>query len=293
MVKFIGIDDFEKIFAMELSPYVKEKIKGYKFEYAELSSKEELYYLILLADTIKGLEDDSKAGPWRMSAWDSGWDENVSCYNTIPKYFGKYPVVRWNGRLIKPVSKNFEYYMLCIIQHWLFDRYMRLASSIYEFGCGTGHNLTRVKEVNKKATIYGFDWASSAVKLVKSLGFYGAQFDMFNPDYSVKIKNNSVIVTVASMEQLGTNFILFADYLINQKPNVVIHIEPINELLNTNNLLDDLSIRYAEKRNYLNGYLPYLQSLEKVGKIKLLQTQRTYIGSLFIDGYSIIVWCPV
>ena len=72
-----------------------------------------------------------------------------------------------------------------------------------------------------------------------------------------------------------------------------IHIEPIEELLDKNILLDYLSIKYFEKRNYLSGFLSGLKKLEKQNKIKILKADRNNIGSLFIEGYSIIVWQPI
>ena len=88
--------------------------------------------------------------------------------------------------------------------------------------------------------------------------------------------------------------ILFSEelcYLYCKKPRYVIHIEPINELLNPeSSLLDYLSVSYAKKRNYLNGYLDYLRVMEDTGLINIICAERSHIGSLFIDGYSVIVW---
>mgnify|MGYP001314491039 CR=1 FL=1 len=59
-----------------------------------------------------------------------------------------------------------------------------------------------------------------------------------------------------------------------------------------NNLLDYLSIKYSEKRNYLKGFLSYLQNLNEKNKISIIKSERTYVGSIFIDGYSVIIWKP-
>ena len=78
----------------------------------------------------------------------------------------------------------------------------------------------------------------------------------------------------------------------NIKPKMVIHLEPIAELLPQNNLLSYLSTKYFQKRNYLNGYLAFLRKQEKSGKIKIHLTSRMPFGSLYIEGYSLIVWSP-
>jgi len=77
-----------------------------------------------------------------------------------------------------------------------------------------------------------------------------------------------------------------------QKPAMCIHVEPIAELLNENVLLDNLSCKYFRKRNYLHGFLCGLQELERRGQARIHRTQRTGIGSLFIEGYSVVVWSP-
>ena len=48
------------------------------------------------------------------------------------------------------------------------------------------------------------------------------------------------------------------------------------ELLDSTKLLDKLCIKYSEKRNYLKGYLPYLEQLESEGKIEIILKKRLY-----------------
>jgi hypothetical protein len=95
---------------------------------------------------------------------------------------------------------------------------------------------------------------------------------------------------VAALEQIGENFKDFVNFLLEKKPEICIHFEPIDELLDENKLIDSLSIKYFRKRNYLNGFLPYLEQLEKENKIEILNKQRIFSGSYFIEGHSLIVW---
>ena len=240
-----------------------------------------------------------QAGPARIVQWEKGWQENLDEGSVIPHYFGKYPVIRFKQDLIKPVNKIFEYHSLAVITYWLLEKYftpgvkeVHTPGVLYEFGCGTGHNLLRVREVNPRAEIWGLDWAKSSQKIIKRLGFKTAGFDLFKPDKGFKLRPNSSILTVAALEQLGKRFKPIVKYWRENKIKLVVNIEPINELLDKNNQWDKLSIKYAQKRNYLEGYLIYLRQLEKEGKIIIQRQQRSYIGSLFIDGYSIVVWSP-
>lgn len=294
--------DFAAIFQESLSTFVKEKIKKFNFLARKVSAQDRDKILLKIIRTI--LDPKLiKAGKHRQAQWEKGWSENLEAYvkhgeePLIPRYFGKYGVVRWKQQFLNPVSLNFEYNMLAVIQYWLFDKYLRLSNYIYEFGSGTGHNLLRVREVNPSAEIWGLDWARSSQEIIQKIRLEKADpnlnalnFDFFNPDTNFELNKKSAIFTVAALEQIGDNFQPFIDYLLKNKPEICIHIEPIAELLDENNLLDYLSIQYFKKRNYLNGYLSKLQQLEKKGKIKIHKAQRSFIGSLHIEGYSIMVW---
>jgi hypothetical protein len=84
----------------------------------------------------------------------------------------------------------------------------------------------------------------------------------------------------------------FVDFVLHAKPKIVINIEPMGEFLDSENLMDSLSLKYFAKRNYLTGYFDYLKSLEKKGEIIIHDARRSFLGSFFIDGYSIVVWSP-
>lgn len=305
-MKRLQVNEFEEIFGEKLSPYVVERINRYAFEYEDFSEidRDELIHLI-----IKTLLDPNvmKSGEHRKSEWEDGWGENLTeisqekgnINSIIPKYFNKYGAIRWRGKFIKPVSEKFEYQSLGIILDWLFDKYFRDYDSIYEFGCGPAYNLLRARETNKDAKLWGLDWAESSQAIIDKIrldgvdkNIFGHNFDYFNPDLDFNIDKNSIVFTVASLEQVGNKWDKFIDYLIEQKPSMCIHVEPVGEMLDDDVLLDYLSIQYFKKRNYLEGLLNGLRDREKQGKINILKTTRTHIGSLFIEGYSVIIWKP-
>jgi len=200
------------------------------------------------------------------------------------------------GNLIVAVDQNRSsdraLRMLYTIVDKYADKYMSKVMNIYEFGAGTGHNLLRMRLHNFFADLYGFDWARSSVKVMKRLGLTVKQFDFFNPDYKIVLEENSAVYTVAALEQTGNMYHAFVEYLLRNKPSIVVHIEPIPELLDKTKLIDYLSIKYMEKRKYLSDYLIYLKELERDGKIKILETRRSGIGSKMLDGYSVIAWKP-
>jgi SAM-dependent methyltransferase len=285
-----------------LTELAKEKISKYNFLYSDLAAEEHEMAINQIKEATK--KPPIISGKHRKKDWESGWRENALAYlksgslkEIVPKYFNKFPYVRWNNKLIKPETKNFEYEMLCALQYQVFSRWFHDCSHIYEFGCGTGHNLLRVNEAVTGCNLYGLDWSSSSQELIEYLKNDGkldcdsAKFDFFNPNYEYKIEENSGIYTMAALEQVGQNFKPFVDFLLYKKPRICVNIEPLVELFSPSDLeLDRLCVKYCERRNYLTGYLSFLRELEKDGKINILQCNRNSIGSLFIEGYSILVW---
>ena len=304
--KSLKASDFEKAFSDKLSARVRAKINGYNFVYTDIVPKERDYWIRRLVDVL--LDPNLVfSGKHRISQWEKGWGQNLGELDkrdkiaaVTPHYFGKYPIVRFNQAFIKPLSKNFERNTLYAIQNWLFDKYLKGADDIYEFGCGTGHNLLLAREYNPTAKICGLDWATSSQRIIDKLAkeladkrLFAHNFDFFAPDNKFKLGKNSVVYTVAALEQVGPYYGKFLNYLLKNKPKLCFHIEPIGELLDQNNLLDYLSVRYFEKRRYLQGFLDHLKKLEGAGKIRVIRAQRSFVGSLFIDGYSVIVWSPM
>lgn len=302
----LGPSDFEGVFERGLSDYVQKKISSYDFRYRYLNAKEWDECLLRSFKTL--LEEKlEEAGEHRLKRWNEGWGENLELFqkekalNAVrPGYFDKISFVRWKQDWVFPLSQDFEYRMLAVIQDWLFDKYFRAATDIYEFGCGTGHNLLRARDVNADARLFGLDWAESSQGLLEQIrlsgkdkNIHGHRFNFFEPDLNFKLAPGASVYTVAALEQVGERFEAFIQYLLSMKPATVVHIEPIEELLDSNHLLDFISIQYFRKRKYLRGLLPYLRDLEAQRQIKIERAERTWIGSFFIEGYSVIVWRPI
>ena len=301
----ISLAEFTDNLDLPASSYVKERFPKGDFQFENLSTDESNNAIL---DLIKNLERNlSFSGEHRKNAWENGWEEVYKNYektnsieSLIPQYFGKYPLVRWNKRLIRPRWPKMEYQMFGIMLDLIISNYLPNFENIFEFGCGTGHNLHRIRQIIPKANLFGLDFATTSQKTITRLALNtndsklnAVNFNYFKPNYEVEIPPNSAIITIASMEQTGSNYKEFVDFILKKKPALIINVEPISELLDANNLLDYISIKYMEKRNYLNNYLQHLDFLEKSSRIQILKRQRSGVGSYYIDGYSIVIWKPI
>jgi len=304
-MKKITVVDFEKVWQEKLSPFIKNKISKANLNYRTLKPFERDEAIkkmveFLVADFVVF------AGEHRHTQWEKGWSENLTDFkktgkieSITPRYFGKYPINRFRQELIYALSRDFEVQMLSILQYWIFEKYLRDFRTVYEFGCGTGHNLLRLREVNDKAELWGLDWAASSQKIIRGLSVIlndrklkSHNFNYFHPDKNFKLDSEGAIFTFASLEQTGNKYRKFIQYILKNKPALCVHIEPTSETLDPNNLLDFLSIKYFKKRKYIDGFIDHLRELEKKGRVRIHKVQRSYIGSFFIDGYSIIIWSP-
>lgn len=303
-MKNIELNEIENLWQFKASARFASDFKATDLSYSEISKSANNEAILRVLNALNS--DLIQVGAHRSGDWEKGWQENFENYkqsknlsDVIPKYFNKIPLIRWKQEWIQPNSPTMEYDMLGLIVNFITDSYLEDFSNIYEFGCGTGHNLLRIRNRIPDVNLIGLDWATSSQALIREVAvdtsdpkFTGENFDYFKPNRDLKIRDNSAVITVASLEQTGSKFNEFIDYLVEQKPSLVIHIEPMWEPLDETNLLDYLSIKYFEKRNYLNGLQKYIEHLENQGKAEIIKKDRTYVGSFYIDGYSLLVWKP-
>lgn len=305
LIHTIGVKELEGALNTRLSKKLREKVVSANLRYTGLTNGERDQYII---DVVNTFMDHRviEAGEHRLPQWEKGWSENLNAFEVeqnasaiIPGYHGKLPLQRWKQNIIRPLTEHFEYKMLSIIVDWAFDSFLSNKKAIFEFGCGPGHHLLRAREFNPTAKLVGLDWTKASQKIISGIrakeietNIEGYNFDFYKPDNSLNIPAKSGVYTVAALEQVGERFEPFLEFLLRKRPDICIHLEPIDELLDPNNLMDRLSILYFRKRNYLKGFLTRLDELEAKGKVKIHCKQRTYIGSFFIEGHSLVVWSP-
>jgi len=301
----IEISEIENILGFEVDQIVKTNLDKFDLSFNYLSQEERDSFILDCINFI--LNDYVKVGAHRKDVWENGWNENYVNYNKsgdyndlIPKYFGKSDILRWKGDFIKANTTLFDYKITslmvdAVILHFLNDD----VENFYEFGCGPAFNLYRLSDYKPHLNYVGLDWVESSQNTIRAIRekcsdkkIEGRNFDYFNIDHDLEIRDNSVIMTCGSLEQIGTSYKELVDFWISKRPSLCINFEHENQMLDSNKLVDKLTILLAEKRNYLSGYFNYLKSLESQGKVEIVYCKRLFFGTKMGEGAPVIVWRP-
>ncbi len=306
----ITASEIEEALQTNLSPTLRKECEEALLQYEEITTEERDTYIREVINALFKMDvdkDTKPAGEHRLQEWEKGWDENLQALKNgkkvedlIPRYHGKHKLVHWKQRMIRPLIPNFDYKIHCLIVDWAIESFLSDVNAIFEFGCGPAYHLLRARKYNPEAKMVGLDWTKASQEIIKQISkneidenIEGHNFNFYEPDYSIVVPPKSGFITIAALEQVGKRYEEFIQFVLNKKPSICVHLEPIDELLEQTNLIDRLSTLYFRKRNYLSGFLPRLHQLQDEGKIKIVKEQRTYTGSFFIEGHSLIVWYPL
>lgn len=305
----VTVEDFARSFGTTSDDIPEECLKlisTIDFGY-EIVTGQERDNVIL--NVLKKIDADTQiiAAPDRQDAWEKGWEENFKSFiekgydlrTLIPKFIRPNQLIRFSGNYIKPKNPLFELDYFKVFRLWIFRKYLKDVDSIYEFGCGTGFNLVELANMYPGKNLYGSDFVPSSRDLINKIAqvykfnLKGFLFDMLKPDEKITIDKNSAVYTFGSIEQLGSKFEAFLQYLLKQSPKLCINLEPTVELYDQDNLFDYLAVKFHVKRGYTRNYLPRLNELESQGKIEILKVKRLHFGSMFMEGFTYIIWRPV
>lgn len=301
----ITVRDMELALADQLSPFIKAGIESANLQYEKLSPQERDAYILNVIEEIMN-PDIPVSGEHRLPDWEKGWRENLSLLkqtgsieSLIPRYHRKHQILHWQQDLIKSVSGDFDLAIHRILVDYVFEKYLATQHNVFEYGCGPAYHLLRLRSINSNAHLVGLDWTNASVRIIEQIKAFGIVnniegriFNFFEPNPAIVIPPHSGIYTIAALEQVGRRYEPFIQYLLKHKPGICVHLEPIEELLNPHHLIDRLSQLYFRKRNYLSGFLTRLRELRDMGLITIHREQRTYTGSYFIEGHSLVVWSP-
>jgi hypothetical protein len=299
-------EDFMRSFGTEVLPGAcLDMIARRDFSYSDVHDGE---LAALIAEVDSAIERDTKivGTPERKAVWETGWQQhrndflaNGDVARLKPRFLKERAPMRWNGRYIRSPNPDFEHDFLDVLRTWLIATYLEPFDPVYEFGCGTCETLLAISTAFPQKRLRGFDFTESAAALANDLGsrlrrqIEGRVFDLMHPDYSVALERSSAVLTLVTIEQLASKVDSFLAYLLHWKPGICVHVEPIPELYAESDEFDARALRFHRKRRYSEGFLPALQEHEKQKKLELLHVKRCHFGSLFHEGYSLVVWRPL
>jgi SAM-dependent methyltransferase len=298
-LKYCNLDEINLSFENVIKTQTFKRYRNLSFRVTKLDKE---YFEKLMNDELS--KDLKISGPDRLTEWEQGWGEllkalenNKSIEALEPQYFGKFPYLRFQNELYEVENFKTESLLLDFVLEILIELTLPFHVEQYlEFGCGTGHHLFKLQKLYSDKQFTGLDWSKNSQKLimrankVAGTNIRTLNFDYFNIDSRLELAVGSTFFTVASMEQVGDQFEQFITFILKSKPKFVIHIEPIEELFDKSIKVEELTLNYMRKRNYLRGYLNRLKDVEREGKIKIQSVLRTNFGSIFIEGYSIVVF---
>lgn len=303
----ISPEDFCRVFGAEWGeiPRIAQRILAERnFRYRRPSDAERDDILLSILRRI------DSGGVWisgedKREVWEQGWSENLREFEQTgelsrlwPKFLAGKKVLRLERDWIFPSDEAFEFNLIDIYRRWAFSKYFLGCSDIYEFGCGSCQHIPVLAEMYPNTIVHGLDWAESSVQIIERLAsvrgwkLKGHVFDLFQPDEDFHLDPLAGVLTIGTLEQLGTKSEAFLQFLLKKRPRVVVHFESMRELYDPSNLPDYLAIRYSERRNYLSGYLPRIRELAEQGAVSILDVHRIQFGSMFHEPYSILVWRP-
>jgi transketolase C-terminal domain/subunit/SAM-dependent methyltransferase len=300
-------EDFSRLLGIsvnEMSSSSRDFIAKTDFRYRHLSAEEREKVII---DSLRVIDSGnlSVSGPHRRDVWEKGWSENLKEFeasggdeNTlVPKFVRTNTIKRLCGDYIEPYKPGFETTFVQVLRMVVLGHYLKNVRRIFEFGCGTGHNLFALASLFPDKEFYGLDWAASSratvdrLAEVKGIPVRGILFDLFNPDSSVDLGSDDGVFTIGALEQLGTGYEAFLSFLLQRRPRICVHMETMNEFYDRESIEDYIALRYTRQRGYLWGFLERLRVLERSGTIRIHDVRRTF-GSQYHEGYSFVVWSP-
>jgi len=305
----LGLDWFARTLGAPLETVraeIGDLVAAADFRYRALEPDERDAVIL---EVLRRLEADdlTEVGAHRHGLWSEVWREQFDRFvagdcrieGLDPAFVGARRTVRLDGDYVEAASGRCELDYYAVVRQWLFRRWLGGCPAALEFGSGSAFNLVALARLYPKMEICGLDWAEAAVGLAGLLGerhglrVSGRRFDFFQPDPGLTPPAGWAALTFCALEQIGAGFGPFLEFLLERRPAICVHMEPVLEFYDPDRLVDALALRYHTRRKYLSGFLPRLRALEATGRLEILDARRLRFGSLFHEGFSVIVWRPI
>lgn len=282
-MKRLGWRDFAELFGVDATnaPRAIEAALSANFNLRPLTTGEQRYWI--------GVAFEGTRLEPRKPDWKDFWSEHR--FGDEPKYLTRPGrPIRYRGDLMMPESPRFEADFWKVERAFLFDRFFQEdGHAFYDFGAGTGHNSVAYLRQFRNRQVIASD---RNYHPTLTSGVLWNSFDLTAPPRISPLLGDSYVFTSGALEQTGDQWKRFLWYLIENRPAVVLNVEPMLELYDLNDPLDSIAAAYHRLRRYLSGYLTTLKRLETLGRIEILECHRVKFGSLSHEGYGWVAWRP-
>ncbi|SJZ42337.1 hypothetical protein SAMN02745126_00998 [Enhydrobacter aerosaccus] len=303
----IGPAEFEQALGIApgtLDARTTELLHSAKLTYARIDAAGQS---ALEAETMQRIDEGfTVVGEHRKEIWRDAWQEQLERFEASgydltalnPKFVDGSTILRWQGQYVLSLSNQFELRVMEILRDVLFRTYLSDVDRFFEFGSGSAFNVAAYAKLFPEVPACALDWAPAAVRIAELLRerlgmkVRGERFDFFAPSKDLVLGPGAGVFTMCALEQTGDRFGAFLDYLLQQRPRRVVHVEPTVELYDPTTRHDQLAIEYHTRRKYLVGLLPALKKLAADDRINLVYSRRLRFGSRFHECFSIHVWEP-
>ena len=260
-----------------------------------------------MLNVLKRIDGFQPVGAHRAGIWRMAWEDVATRYRESggepaslePHFIGGTSIMRLRGNYAQPMDPRFELNFFRVLRAWLFRRFISPeVDVVHEFGAGSGYNMVALAGMRPDLQLHCWDWAETAVDLVRqvsvdhNLPLASGRFDFFDPATDIELEADSVVFTFCALGQVGSHFHTFIDWLVTQGPRLVIHMEPVAEFYDGENLFDYMALKYHRHRGYLTGLQPQIMSLAAAGEAVIHYQRRLGLGSLFHEGFNLLVWSP-
>ena len=194
------------------------------------------------------------------------------------------------------VQKHLDLYKNTLLRH------MEGATALVELGAGYGSKafaLKQMEEIGNIPLIIGElteNGRNASVLLAKKLNIeakVGAcDFRQLSIDKDL-VPSDSIIFTSYAMHYVPKFSKGIIDYFLKLKPKIVIHFEPLFEILESDSIHSLLCQEYIKQNDYTTNFYSRILRAQDEGKIKVLELSKKVIGQNPLLPISVIVWKPL
>lgn len=294
-MKFQNFDSIQLSYFKQLIFYIK-KIPIF----AGMTLKRKIYHSTRTKEIVLKSYDQST---WKKilekEPWKNAKTLTIFVDTPMEKIFGDNIENKWLG-VINGKLSLFSYNTKSKLQKQLLTetlkKFVKNNDKIIEIGCGYGRNLFSLRDQGFQNEITGYDFSENSISAAKKINNYfnsEINFDVVDMTKDLRSKNlkNKLIFTFHSFEQIKYDTKTVIEDLINSDVSQVIHFEPISELYGYD-VRDITSFLYIKARDYQDNLLKTLKDFEKIGKLKILQCERTNFAENPFHETCLIRWTP-